>query len=241
MTKRKRQTTTIPDQPTISPTVATSTSPSPSPSPTSTPAAVSRRRVVVVGAGALGSHVLLFLRNLDVEFVVIDHDRVERRNTRSQMHAHNTIRRTKVESVSRLLAFLFEREVAPRPVRLEATNAETLLAGASLVIDCLDDPESRAIVQAHARQTATPLLHGALAAAGERYGRVVWDEAFEVERPPATAASLATACENGEDLPFIALTAAYLAEAARVYLTSGRRTGYEVYPDGALTTPTRGA
>ena len=56
-------------------------------------------RMVVVGTGALGSHAVLFLRNVDATLRLIDFDRVEQRNTASQFHAKGSVGKLKVQSL----------------------------------------------------------------------------------------------------------------------------------------------
>jgi hypothetical protein len=41
-------------------------------------------------------------------------------------------------------------------------------------------------------------------------------------------------CENGEFLPFIAITSAYLARAAQIYLQKGEKVGFSISPSGVI-------
>ncbi|MGF1465644.1 MAG: ThiF family adenylyltransferase [Sandaracinaceae bacterium] len=189
-------------------------------------------RVVVVGAGALGSHVLQFLRNLEGELAVVDFDRVELKNVLSQFHAKNTVGQKKVVGLTRSMAFLFGTKIDGTPHRLDEGNAEALLGAASLVIDCLDNAASRRVVQSTCRDRGIPCLHGALDDAGT-FGRVVWSEAFVLDEEPEGGAAT---CEDGAFLPFIALTAAYLAYAAQAFLTRGAKLSFSVHPGGAFAT-----
>jgi molybdopterin/thiamine biosynthesis adenylyltransferase len=187
------------------------------------------RTVVIVGAGALGSHVALFLRNEDVVLRVVDFDRVEQKNTLAQFHGRPKLGVPKTESLRTTLQFLFGTKIEVRPYRLTADNISEICGGTALMVDCLDNAKSRKLVQAFSEQGAVPCVHGALAAAGG-FGRVVWGEQFVPDEETAGAAT----CTAGEHLPFIALTAAYLARAVQLFLATGEQRGYAISPGGAV-------
>jgi len=201
------------------------------------------RRVIVVGAGALGSHVVQFLRSVqDIEIKVIDFDRVERKNVLSQFHGAKTVGKNKAQALSQTMQFMYGLRLQVVPHKLTADNYSKLLGGAFLIIDCLDNAEARKLVQSFARDHDVPCLHGALAADGA-FGAVVWDSDFVIDEEPSQGAAT---CEDGEHLPFIAITSAYLARAAQVFLDSwndqepsaerGSRIGFQVHPGGVVKT-----
>lgn len=190
-----------------------------------------RMSVVIVGAGALGSHVVQFLRNVDAELTVVDFDRVEQKNVRSQFHAQGTVGRLKVTGLRQSMQFLFKRRIDIVPHRLMRDNDEELLGDADLVIDCLDNAESRRLVQDYCGPGSVPCLHGALDGAGS-FGRVVWSENFTIDEEPAVGA---VTCEDGAFLPFIAMTAAYVARAAQLFIEQGKKVSFTVHPGGAHT------
>lgn len=187
------------------------------------------KNVTIVGIGALGSHVVQFLRN-DVKLKVIDYDRVEQKNVLSQFHARNSVSKSKVQALQQVMNFLWGIKVEVVPHKLVADNASQLLGGADLIIDCLDNGEARRLVQGYARDHKVPCLHGALAADGQM-GRVIWDEDFNIDDESAGAAT----CEDGEFLPFIGMTATYTARAAQEFLSSGKKMGFQVYPKGSAS------
>lgn len=182
--------------------------------------------IVVVGAGALGSHVAQFLRHEELHLV--DFDRVEQKNVEAQFYGRNTVRKLKVEALGGQLATMWGRKCHTSPVKLDDTNAEVLLAGSALVVDCLDNAPGRLALRRWARR---PLLHGALAADG-LYGQVAWDEEFQIDE----AAPGAVTCEDGQHLPFIATVAGLLAHSAQLFLRTGRRQGWQVSPGGIFRT-----
>lgn len=183
-------------------------------------------RVVIVGVGALGSHLVQFLRSVPADLFLVDFDRVEQKNTLSQFHARNSVGKNKVQSLQQAMKFLWNTKVEGTPHKLTADNVEQVLSGADLLIDCLDNAEARGLVQAYARKHSVACLHGALSADGQ-LGRVVWDESFTID---SEGDSGAATCEDGEHLPFIGMAATYLARSAQEYLKSGRKLGWQVYP-----------
>ena len=187
------------------------------------------KRVVVVGVGALGSHVIQFTRNLDATFKIIDFDRVEQKNVMAQFHSKPNVGKGKVASLAQTMQFLFGKKVDMIPHKLTSENDDQLLSGADLIIDCLDNGEARRLVQGFARRSHTACLHGALDGAGT-FGRVVWDADFQIDDAAAGAAT----CEDGQHLPFIAITSSFIAQAAKEFLTSGRKIGYQVHAGGAV-------
>lgn len=198
--------------------------------------------VSIVGVGALGSHVVQFLRNEDIDLSVIDFDRVEMKNVASQFHAANQVGKKKVLSLAGSMAFLFKRPVIGVPHKLTTDNVHDLFKDADLVIDCLDNAESRRIVQHYCHDAGAPAhvegrgpipcLHGALDAAGS-FGRVIWSEQFRIDEEGAAGAAT---CEDGEFLPFIALTAAYVARSAQLFLREGKQVGFSISPTRVFST-----
>lgn len=190
------------------------------------------KTVVVVGVGALGSHVVMLLRNTDTTLKVIDFDRVEQRNVASQFHGKPNVGKLKVLSLQQTMNFLFGTKATVYSSKLDVYNVHELLRSSDMVLDCLDNGASRRIVQDYVREKSIPCLHGALDAEGS-FGRVVWDERFKIDNEPTTGAAT---CEDGAHLPFIAVTASYIAYAAQQFLKSGRKIGFEITPGGAIRT-----
>lgn len=119
--------------------------------------------IAVVGAGGLGSPAVLALAAAGIGTItVIDDDVVELSNLQRQvLHRLTDVDAPKVDSAVRAAADL-SPETVVRPVRerLTAANAETLLAGADLVIDGSDTFETRAIVAAASEHLQVPLVWG---------------------------------------------------------------------------------
>ena len=186
------------------------------------------KTITVIGAGALGSNLIQIGRNFPVGWIAIDDDRIEKKNIASQFHTRQGLGRNKATALSQTMKGLFGLNVKAIPHRLTADNAEQLLGGADLVIDCLDNGPSRRVVQALVRKAGIPCLHGALAADGQ-FGAVVWDGNFTVDDEDVVGQAT---CEGGEFLPFIMMVAAELAHVLQVYLDDGKKIGFHLFPNG---------
>ena len=186
--------------------------------------------IVIVGVGALGSHLVQFIRNEKVDIRVVDFDRVEQKNVMSQFHGKPGVGKSKVEALKQTMDFLFKRSVQTVGHKLVDNNVDQLMKGATLVVDCLDNGAARKLVQDYVRKHSLPCLHGALAPGGE-FGRSIWDEQFVID---SEAGAGAATCEDGEFLPFIALTAAYMARSIQVFLREQKKIGFSISPVGVV-------
>jgi molybdopterin-synthase adenylyltransferase len=126
--------------------------------------------VIVVGAGALGSPVATYLAAAGVGHIgVVDEDVVELSNLHRQpLHFTPDIGLPKASNaVVKLSALNPEVQVDQYPVRLEAANAEAIVMGATLVVDCSDSFETRYVVNDACCAQGVPLVEaGVLGFAG---------------------------------------------------------------------------
>jgi molybdopterin/thiamine biosynthesis adenylyltransferase len=187
------------------------------------------KTILVVGVGALGSHVVQLLRNVGATIRVVDFDRVEQKNVASQFHAKQSVGKSKVVGLQQTMQFLFGTKIEGVPHKLVAENAKELLGKADLVVDCLDNGASRRLVQSFVRANSVACVHGALAADGT-FGRVVWDGDFTIDDEPGAGAAT---CDDGDHLPFIAIVAALIAQAATRFIKTGQQIGFQIHPGGA--------
>ncbi|SEN03197.1 Molybdopterin or thiamine biosynthesis adenylyltransferase [Loktanella fryxellensis] len=127
--------------------------------------ALSQARVLVVGAGGLGSPVLLYLAAAGVGTLgVIDDDVVEASNLQRQVLFRDGDRGLpKVQAAAQAIAAINPR-VAVRPYnrRLTADIAAELVADYDLVLDGCDSFETRDVVNAACVAAGVPLIAGAL-------------------------------------------------------------------------------
>jgi molybdopterin/thiamine biosynthesis adenylyltransferase len=187
-------------------------------------------KIVIVGAGALGSHVVLLARNWKSLLCIIDFDKIETKNTQSQFHSRMGLGKNKAQALQQALQGLFGVKVEAIPHKLMDDNVENLLKSAALVIDCTDNAAARRVIQKHIRKHNIPCLHGALSADGI-FGRVVWDEHFVADEEGKEGQAT---CEDGEQLPMFALAAAQMAVVAQRFLKDGIKQSFQVMPIGIV-------
>jgi molybdopterin/thiamine biosynthesis adenylyltransferase len=188
------------------------------------------KKITIVGVGALGSHVLFLARNWPVQIKVIDFDRVEQKNTQAQMHTRMSLGKNKAQAIQQAMQGMYGLKIEAVPHKLSSQNVEQLLRDSDLVLDCTDNIAARQVIQNYIRNAATypelPCLHGSLSAAGD-FARVVWTEHF---KPDAEGTEGAATCENGVQLPFFALAAAYMAQEAQRFLREGTKRSLMITP-----------
>lgn len=184
--------------------------------------------ITLIGAGALGSHVVLLLRNIDATIKVIDFDVVESKNLMSQFHTKMGLRKNKALALKQSLRGLFQAGIEAVPHKLTEDNVEQLLSGADLLIDCVDNAPTRKLIQDYAKSNDVPCLHAALAAGGV-FGQVAWTGHFEVE--DAGGATQPT-CEDGEALPFLCLVSTYTALAVQNFINGKSPRNCNISPSG---------
>jgi molybdopterin/thiamine biosynthesis adenylyltransferase/rhodanese-related sulfurtransferase len=108
-----------------------------------------RARVLVVGAGGLGSPAALYLAAAGVGHLgLVDFDEVDRSNLQRQvLYATSDVGRPKLEAARDRLAGLNPNvEVALHPARLDRTNALALVQAHDLVVDGTDNFATRYLV-----------------------------------------------------------------------------------------------
>ena len=124
--------------------------------------ALKRSCVFIAGAGGLGSPVALYLAAAGVGALrICDDGEVELSNLNRQiLHGADRIGMEKALSAVRTLQALNPSvEVIPLTDTITAGNAESLIGEAGLVIDCLDNFQTRHILNHHAVKAGLPLVH----------------------------------------------------------------------------------
>lgn len=122
-------------------------------------------KVLVIGAGGLGSPALLYLAAAGVGTLgIVDDDIVELSNLQRQIiHTLEDVGRTKLDSAKESIAALNpEVEVRLHPVRLDSANALEILAGYDLVLDGADNFATRYLVNDAAALLGKPYVWGSI-------------------------------------------------------------------------------
>ncbi|NZA27998.1 molybdopterin-synthase adenylyltransferase MoeB [Luteimonas sp. SJ-92] len=159
-----------------------------------------RARVLLIGAGGLGSPAAYYLAAAGVGTLrIADDDDVERSNLQRQiLHAENRIGTAKVASAAATLTALNPRTtVEAVRERVTSANVEALLDGADLVVDGADNLPARYLLNDACVKLAIPLVYGAVHRfegqasvfdAGRRRGEAPCYRCLFPEPPPPEAA-----------------------------------------------------
>ncbi|KQN76207.1 HesA/MoeB/ThiF family protein [Sphingomonas sp. Leaf62] len=128
-------------------------------------AALKAARVVVIGAGGIGSPALQYLAAAGVgTLVVIDDDRVDASNLQRQtLFGDGDIGTAKVTAAAQALGRINPYvTVEPVATRIDAANASKLLARADVILDGCDNFATRLIVADAALAERVPLVSAAV-------------------------------------------------------------------------------
>lgn len=122
-------------------------------------------RVTVVGAGGLGSPVILYLAAAGVGTIeVVDDDAVALSNLQRQViHGTPDIGRPKVASAADAARRLNPQvRIVGHPVRIDAANAAEFVAGRDVVADGSDNAATRYVVADACARAGVPLVSAAV-------------------------------------------------------------------------------
>lgn len=121
-------------------------------------------RVLVVGAGGLGSPAAMYLAAAGVgSLVLADGDTVDLTNLQRQiLHGEHSVGLSKVESARQTLHRLNPQvQIEPLAVRLEGAALDEQVAAADVVLDCSDNFATRHAVNRACVRHRRPLVSGA--------------------------------------------------------------------------------
>ena len=122
-------------------------------------------RVLLVGAGGLGSPLALYLAAAGVGHLgLVDFDAVDLTNLQRQiLHGTSDVGRSKLESARRRLTDINPHvELATYEARLSASNALQLIAGYDLVVDGTDNFATRYLVNDACVLLGVPNVYGSI-------------------------------------------------------------------------------
>ena len=126
---------------------------------------LSEAAVFIAGAGGLGSPVSIYLAEAGVgEIRIADLDVVDESNLNRQiLHPAERLGMLKAESAAKTLAALNpECRVKAFAEKIDADSVLRMAEGADLIIDCMDNFETRYVLNEASHKLNIPLLHGAV-------------------------------------------------------------------------------
>jgi molybdopterin/thiamine biosynthesis adenylyltransferase len=178
-------------------------------------------RIMLCGAGALGSHLADNLTRQGFGLLrVIDRDRVEQHNVNTQLYGESEVGAWKVEALRNRLFRAVGVEVDAVAKDMTERNARTFLKGADIVVDTFDNSASRQLVQDACRRDGLQCLHVGLFA---DYAEVIWDEAYRV---PADVAG--DVCDYPLARNLVLLAVAVASETMVRFVTDGERSNWSL-------------
>lgn len=121
--------------------------------------------VLVIGAGGLGSPVILYLAAAGVGKIgIVDSDRVELSNLQRQiLYNESSVGKSKVdEAKNRILAINPEISVVTYKERFSEKNATNMIAEYDIIADCSDNFTTRFIINDTCFTLKRPLVSGAV-------------------------------------------------------------------------------
>ena len=123
-------------------------------------------KAFVAGTGGLGSPVLYYLAAAGIGTLLLcDYDKVEITNLNRQiLHRYDRIGDLKVDSACQTLTDLNPFiTVTPVHVKLTDKNAEAIIGDSDIIIDCLDNFETRHIINRVSVKKKIPMVHAGVA------------------------------------------------------------------------------
>jgi len=124
-----------------------------------------KARVLVIGAGGLGSPCALYLASAGVgKLGIVDSDKVELNNLQRQIiHSTQNVGKLKVESAKeRLSAVNTDIEVIPHNIRLTSQNIMDVIKDYDMVVDGSDNFPTRYLVNDACVLSKKPFSHGGI-------------------------------------------------------------------------------
>ena len=122
-------------------------------------------RVVIIGAGGLGSPAALYLTAAGVGTIgVVDMDTVEESNLQRQiLHSTETIGENKVDSAEKTLSTLNpDVNIITYNTRLNKDNAIEIIENYDVVVDGTDNFQTRYLINDASVKTGKPVVHGSI-------------------------------------------------------------------------------
>ena len=122
-------------------------------------------RVVIIGAGGLGSPAALYLAAAGIGTIgVVDMDTVEESNLQRQiLHKTETLGENKVDSAEKALSALnSDVNIITYNMRLNEDNAIGIIQDYDVVVDGTDNFPTRYLINDASVKTGTPVVHGSI-------------------------------------------------------------------------------
>ncbi len=124
------------------------------------------KKVCVIGCGGLGGYVIMELGRLGVgSITAVDGDVFDQSNLNRQLFSDEAVLGQGKAKVTCEKMSVINSLVKVKPIHslLTAENCDTIIAGHDVVVDALDNLDTRKILQRCCSKLNIPLVHGAIA------------------------------------------------------------------------------
>ena len=145
--------------------------------------ALIKAKVLVIGAGGLGSPLLMYLAAAGVGTIgIIDDDTVDLSNLQRQViHMTDKLGRDKTASAKEMILNINpDINVIPHQMRLTEENAEEIITSYDVVADGCDNFTTRFLVNDLCLKNKKPLISGALS---QFDGQLATFKGYEIDKP----------------------------------------------------------
>lgn len=128
------------------------------------------KTIAIIGLGGLGGFVCEYASRLGFKkIILIDGDKFSTSNMNRQLLCtNNTLDTYKVDNYKEKISSISDTEVIAIKEFLTKDNL-SYINNCDLIFDCLDNIESRLLVEKACEQNNTPIIHGAI---GENFGNI---------------------------------------------------------------------
>jgi len=127
---------------------------------------LAHKKICVIGCGGLGGYIIEMIGRLGVGHIIaVDGDVFEESNLNRQILSDTEVLGVKkaLMAQQRMAKVNPLVDVMPVTERLTLANGKQILSGADVVVDALDNIESRLILEELCEELNIPLVHGAIA------------------------------------------------------------------------------
>ena len=181
-------------------------------------------RVCVVGCGGLGGYIIEMLGRLGVGHITaIDGDVFEVTNLNRQILSDETVlgKSKALTAGERMKKVNSTIEVVPVQAFITEDNCDEMLSGHNLVMDALDNIESRRIIEKCCEKHNIPLIHGAISGWYAQISVVMpGDRTFDRIYPESASAAAYSLDGNPPFTPALAASI-QVAEAVKLLFNKG--------------------
>ncbi len=181
----------------------------------------SEKKIIVMGAGALGSFLVDQLARQGYEQItVVDRDKVERTNFGTQLYGKTDIGRAKSIQCAQNVMKRIGVKVSPIVKNINDGNVNPIVSGSDLIVDLFDNPSARRVLKQASERWNIPCLHAGMGAIG--YFEVLWNENYRI--PDSDAGDgLDAPCDYPLASNLVTLCVGAVAEVINRYVDEGQK------------------